>query len=131
MEILLAMEMVFVIQQLEYVVAFHAQKELTALNGFVLETVATQENVIVQQEFVIVILVDMPRIVLVTIFKKYVQICITSLHQKHVSFQRYFVLAIVHVQTKENVMIILEFVFAILDLKETFVKVILNICDNS
>ena len=68
------MEMVFVIQQLEYVVAFHAQKELTALNGFVLETVATQENVIVQQEFVIVILVDMPRIVLVIIFKKYVQI---------------------------------------------------------
>ena len=70
MEILLAMEMVFVIQQLEYVVAFHVQKELTALNGFVLETVATQENVIVQQEFVIVILVDMPRIVLVIIFKK-------------------------------------------------------------
>ena len=65
------MEMVFVIQQLEYVVAFHAQKELTALNGFVLETVATQENVIVQQEFVIVILVDMPRIVLVMIVKKY------------------------------------------------------------
>ena len=74
MEILLAMEMVFVIQQLEYVVAFHAQKELTALNGFVLETVVTQENVIVQQAFVIVILVDMPRIVLVMIFKKYVQI---------------------------------------------------------
>ena len=70
MEILLAMEMVFVIQQLEYVVAFHKQKELTALNGFVLETVATQENVIVQQEFVIVILVDIPRIVLVIIFKK-------------------------------------------------------------
>ena len=70
MKILLAMEMVFVIQQLEYVVAFHKQKELTALNGFVLETVATQENVIVQQEFVIVILVDIPRIVLVIIFKK-------------------------------------------------------------
>ena len=119
------MEMVFVIQQLEYVVAFHAQKELTALNGFVLETVATQENVIVQQEFVIVILVDIPRIVLVIIFKK-IWPNNTSLHQKHVSFQRYFVLAIVHVQTKENVMIILEFVFAILDLKETFVKVILN-----
>ena len=72
MEIHLAMEMVFVIQQLEYVIAFHAQKELTALNGFVLETVVTQENVIVQQEFVNVILVDMPRIVLVMIFKKYV-----------------------------------------------------------
>ena len=54
-----------------------------------------------------------------------------SLNQKHVSFQRYFVLVIVHVQTKEHAMIILVFVFAILDLKETFVKVILNICDNS
>ena len=74
MEILLAMEMVFVIQQLEYVVAFHAQKELIALNGFVLETVATQENVIAQQEFVIAILVDMPRTVLVMIFLKHVQI---------------------------------------------------------
>ena len=51
--------------------------------------------------------------------------------KKNLSFQRYFVLVIVHVQTKEHVMIILEFVFAILDLKETFVKVILNICDKS
>ena len=130
MEILLAMEMVFVIQQLEYVVAFHAQKELIALNGFVLETVAILENVIVQQEFVNVILVDMPRTVLVMIFFKYVQITPLGTKKK-LSFQRYFVLAIVHVQTKEHVMIILEFVFAILDLKETFVKVILNICDNS
>ena len=43
----------------------------------------------------------------------YVQI--TPLGSKKIlSFQRYFVLVIVHVQTKEHVMIILEFVFAIL-----------------